>query len=90
MLLANLVKSDDLVKRILSLNRDTAPNTALLSKGAMDQLMDCFVMGAEGRWNKDADFDYLGWVFADVAKVRGRKRRGSAFPPLDTRDWELG
>ncbi|KAH0556564.1 hypothetical protein GP486_005582 [Trichoglossum hirsutum] len=74
MLLANLAKSDDLVKRILSLNRSTALDAGLRSKGAMDQLMDCFVMGAEGRWNKDADFDYLAWVFADVAKhLEGRK-----------------
>jgi len=71
MLLANLVKSDKLVKHILTLSRDAAPKVGLVSRGAMNQLMDCFVRGAEGGWNKQADFDYLAWVFADVAKARG-------------------
>lgn len=71
MLLANLTKSDQL-KRILALNR-AVPNGLSSSKNAMDQLMDCFVKGAEGRWNAKADFDYLAYVFADVAKV-GAKR----------------
>ncbi|KAH0543713.1 hypothetical protein FGG08_002029 [Glutinoglossum americanum] len=68
MLLANLVKSDDLVRRILTLNMGATPKVGLVSKGVMDRLMDCFVRGAEGGWNKGADFDYLAWVFADVAK----------------------
>ena len=67
MLLANLTKSDQL-KRILALNR-AVPQGLSSSKNAMDQLMDCFVKGAEGRWNAKADFDYLAYVFADVAKV---------------------
>lgn len=67
MLLANLTKSDQL-KRIMSLSR-TVPKGLSASKNAMDQLMDCFVKGAEGQWNPKADFDYLAYVFADVAKV---------------------
>ncbi|EKG19842.1 hypothetical protein MPH_02844 [Macrophomina phaseolina MS6] len=34
----------------------------------MDQLMDCFVKGAEGRFNPHADYDYLSYLFADMAK----------------------
>ena len=67
MLLANLAKSDD-IKRILTAKRDV-PKALSTSKNPMDQLMDCFVKGAEGRYNKDADFDYLAYFFADISKV---------------------
>src|SRR5437016_5561694 len=67
MLLSNLAKHDSL-KRILTLKRDV-PKQLTTSKQALDQLMDCFVRGAEGRWDKEADFDYLSYLFADVAKV---------------------
>ncbi|KAL0264141.1 Protein hgh1 [Diplodia seriata] len=66
MLFANLVKSDSL-KRILTLER-AVPKDLSTSKVAMDQLMDCFVKGSEGRYNKHADYDYLSYVFADMAK----------------------
>ncbi|KAI9841085.1 MAG: hypothetical protein M1837_000989 [Sclerophora amabilis] len=66
MLIANLAKSDDL-KRIFSISRDV-PNSLSSSKNAMDQLMDCFVKGAEGRYNEAADYDYLAYFFADIAK----------------------
>lgn len=40
----------------------------------MDQLLDCFVKGAEGCYNKHADYDYLSYFFADLAKFpHGRK-----------------
>ena len=68
MLLANMAKSESL-KRILTLKRDI-PKALSTSAMAMDQLMDCFVKGAEGRYNKHADFDYLAYYFADIAKVR--------------------
>ncbi len=71
MLLANMAKSDDL-KRILSLKRDT-PKALSTSPMAMDQLMDCFVKGGEGLLNKHADFDYLAYFFADIAKVNPHK-----------------
>ena len=67
MLLANLAKSESM-KRILSLKR-AVPKLLSTSKNAMDQLMDWFVKGAKGSYNKHADFDYLSYLFADVAKV---------------------
>lgn len=72
MLLANLAKADN-IKRVLSLER-TVPKALSTSKNAMDQLMDCFVKGAGGSYNKNADFDYLSYFFADMAKhAEGRK-----------------
>ena len=67
MLLANLAKSDSL-KRIIPL-RMPIPKPISESDSAMDQLMDCFVKGAEGKVNKAADFDYLAYFFADISKV---------------------
>jgi hypothetical protein len=66
MLLANLAKSDS-IKRIISLKR-AIPKSLSASDNAMDQLMDCFVKGAGGSYNKHADFDYLAYFFADIAK----------------------
>ena len=67
MLLANMAK-DDALQRVLELKRDV-PKELSTSKWAMDQLMDCFVKGAEGAYNPKADFDYLSYFFADLAKV---------------------
>jgi hypothetical protein len=66
MLLANLAKSDS-IKRIISLKR-AIPKPLSSSGNAMDQLMDCFVKGSGGRYNEHADFDYLSYFFADIAK----------------------
>lgn len=66
MLLANMAK-DDSLQRVLKLKRDI-PKQLSKSVWAMDQLMDCFVKGAQGAYNKDADFDYLSYFFADLAK----------------------
>ncbi|KAF1351631.1 DUF383-domain-containing protein [Lizonia empirigonia] len=72
MLLANMAK-DDSLQRVLELKRDV-PKELSTSKWAMDQLMDCFVKGAEGAYNKNADFDYLSYFFADLAKfTKGRE-----------------
>ena len=87
MLLANLVKSDSLVKHILTLSRDAAPKVGLVSNGAMNQLMDCFVRGAEGGWNKRADFDYLAWVFADVAKVGEMTSLSQTYTNVGVGNW---
>ena len=65
MLLANLAKSDSL-KRIFALER-AVPKDLSTSKYAMDQLMDCFVTAE--KYNKHANFDYLSYLFADMAKV---------------------
>ena len=66
MLLANLVKSDHLEK-LHSLKRK-APESVSTSENAIDQLMDCFVKGAEGSLNKHANYDYLSYVFADLSQ----------------------
>lgn len=66
MLLANLAKSDS-IKRVITLKR-AVPKPLSNSQDAMDQLMDCFVKGAEGKLNPSADFDYLSYFFADISK----------------------
>lgn len=67
MLLANLAKSDTML-RILKLKRAT-PKPLSTSPMAIDQLMDCFVKGAGGSYNRDANYDYLSYFFADLSKV---------------------
>ena len=72
MLLANLSKSDTLTK-LLTLECDV-PKPLSTSPAAIDQLLDCFVKGAGGSYNKDANYDYLSYLFADLAKhEEGRK-----------------
>jgi len=72
MLLANLAKYDEL-KDILHLEHPT-PNELNSNNRAIDQLLDLFVKGADGTYNKEADFDYLSYLFADLAKhEEGRK-----------------
>ena len=66
MLLANLAKSSNITK-LLSLKREI-PKQLSTSPIAIDQLLDCFVKGANGSYNKDADYDYLSYLFADLAK----------------------
>ncbi|PYH99565.1 DUF383-domain-containing protein [Aspergillus ellipticus CBS 707.79] len=66
MLFANLAKSDKM-KKLLTLKRMT-PEVVSNSANAIDQLMDCFVKGAEGSLNKNASFDYLSYFFADLSK----------------------
>lgn len=70
MLLSNLAKSDKIVD-ILKLKR-SVPKPLSTSEYAIDQVMDCFVKGAQGSYNKDADYDYLAYFFADLAKVQRR------------------
>lgn len=67
MLLANMAKSDS-IERIITSKQDV-PLGLSTSKLAIDQLMDCFVKGAKGSWNPKADYDYLAYLFADLAKV---------------------
>ncbi|MCJ1351413.1 MAG: hypothetical protein MMC33_001397 [Icmadophila ericetorum] len=66
MLLANMAKSDS-IERLLTLKRDP-PLGLSTSKIAIDQLMDCFVKGAKGSYNPKANYDYLAYLFADLAK----------------------
>ncbi|KAJ9487260.1 hypothetical protein VN97_g6062 [Penicillium thymicola] len=71
MLLANLVKSDKL-HDLFSLKRK-APESVSTSENAIDQVMDCFVKGAEGDLNKHANYDYLSYLFADLSQTdKGR------------------
>ena len=72
MLLANLSKHDK-SKTILTLERPT-PKELTSSTLAIDQLLDLFVKGADGTYNKEANYDYLSYLFADLARhVEGRR-----------------
>jgi len=63
MLLANLSKSSSITK-LLTLKREV-PKPLSTSPLAIDQLLDCFVKDS---YNKDATFDYLSYLLADLAK----------------------
>ena len=56
------------MERILTLQRDTQLSLSK-SKSAIDQLTDCFVKGATNTYNPHANYDYLAYLFADLAKV---------------------
>ncbi|OAA48384.1 putative domain UPF0507 [Metarhizium rileyi] len=66
MLLANLAKMDGLES--LLEKKQTAPEALGSDDSVMNQLMDLFVKGQDGAYNKKADFDYLAYVFADLSK----------------------
>ncbi|KAI1766220.1 DUF383-domain-containing protein [Hypoxylon sp. FL1150] len=66
MLLANLSKWDSL-KRILDMKQQ-APEELKSNDVVMNQLVDLFVKGADGTYNKNADFDHLAYLFADLTK----------------------
>ena len=68
MLFANLAKSDATLK-LLDTKR-SVPKSLSKSEYSIDQLLDCFVKGSDGAFNKAADFDYLSFFFADQSKVR--------------------
>ncbi|KAF2724475.1 DUF383-domain-containing protein [Polychaeton citri CBS 116435] len=72
MLLANLAKSPTILS-LLTLKRDV-PKQLSTSPFAIDQLLDCFVKGADGSYNQHGNYDYLSYQFADLAKhEQGRK-----------------
>lgn len=66
MLLANLSKHDD-PKSVLG-QKQKPPEALGSSDLVLNQLLDLFVRGADGSYNKEADYDYLAYVFADLAK----------------------
>ena len=70
MLLANMAKSDS-IARLQSLRRQAVP-ALTSSEVALDQLIELFNKGANGGYNAAADYDYLGYVFADMVKVQLR------------------
>lgn len=66
MLLANLTKHDHF-KDALS-RKQPAPEVLGSDDLILNQLMDLFVKGQDGSYNKSADYDYLAYVFADLSK----------------------
>lgn len=66
MLLANLVKWDGL--RSILRRKQSPPPELGSSDIVLDQLVDLFVKGQDRLYNKNADFDYLAYAFADLAK----------------------
>jgi hypothetical protein len=66
MLLANLGKWDGM-KSIVERKR-SAPDELGSNELILNQLVDLFVKGADKTYNKDADFDYLAYLFADLSK----------------------
>ncbi|KAK4193688.1 protein HGH1 [Podospora australis] len=66
MLLANMSKWDSL-KRIAA-QKQPAPEPLKSDELMLNQLLDLFVKGADGTYNKDADYDYLAYVLADLSK----------------------
>ena len=68
MLLANLAKSLSL-ERLITLHRTTVPALSP-SPFAITQLLELFNAGPTGNYNKDATYNYLAYLFADLAKVR--------------------
>lgn len=67
MLLANMAKSDS-ISRLMTLKRKTVPDLTS-SDSALDQLIELFNKGANAGYNPAANYDYLGYVFADLVKV---------------------
>lgn len=72
MLLANLAKSPSL-ERLITLKRAPVPELSP-SPLAVTQLIELFNAGTTGKFNKDATYDYLAYLFGDLAKVY--------YPPL--------
>ncbi|KAK9480127.1 hypothetical protein V1514DRAFT_326484 [Lipomyces japonicus] len=71
-LLANIAK-DNATSNIFKLEKDSNKTSDIQSSKVLDQLLDCFVKGADKKLNKNANFDYLAFVFADISRlVEGR------------------
>ncbi|KAI1799864.1 DUF383-domain-containing protein [Daldinia bambusicola] len=66
MLLANLAKWDS-IKRVLT-KKQPSPAELGSNELILNQLVDLFVKGADGSYNKNADFDHLAYLFADLTK----------------------
>lgn len=81
MLLANLSKSPA-IERLIKQERTKIPDLTP-SKRAVTQLIELFNRGATGGWNKDAGFDYLAYVFADLTKVYLNSSHTSLIVPLN-------
>lgn len=66
MLLANMSKRDN-IKSVLS-KKQPAPEELKSDDLAINQLLDLFVKGFDGSYNKHANYDYLSYLFADLTK----------------------
>lgn len=66
MLLANMSKRDT-VKSLLT-KKQTPPEGLKSDDLAINQLLDLFVKGFDGSYNKHANYDYLAYLFADLTK----------------------
>lgn len=66
MLLANLAKWDAM--KMLVGKTQPPPRDLVSDELVMNQLVDLFVKGADGSYNKNADFDHLSYLFADLTK----------------------
>jgi hypothetical protein len=66
MLLANLAKWDGL--QSIADKKQTPPPRLGSDDKVLNQLVDLFVKGSDGSYNKHANFDYLAYFFADLAK----------------------
>ena len=77
MLLANLAKADE-IKGVLTRTGGRPLEPLSTSENVMDQLVDCFVKGADAGFNKTTNFEYLAYFFADLAKVGGSSPENAA------------
>lgn len=66
MVMANLSKWDGF--KSIKDRKQTAPEALGSDETVLAQLMDLFVKGQSGTYNKNANFDYLAYVFADLSK----------------------
>ena len=67
MLIANLGKSASL-ECLIELERPIVPQLSP-SPRAISQLLELYNIGANGKYNKGATYDYLAYLFADFAKA---------------------
>ncbi|KAL8725882.1 MAG: hypothetical protein Q9166_007079 [cf. Caloplaca sp. 2 TL-2023] len=67
MLLSNLAKSDSFA-RLLDLKRPAVPTLTPTATNAFEQLLDLFNKGVSGSYNPHSKFEYLPYLFADLAK----------------------
>lgn len=67
MLLANLSKWDGIKDAVLRRGQ-AAPAALRTDDLVLNQLVDLFVKGSDGTFNKKADYDHLAYVFADLAQ----------------------
>ncbi|PFH57314.1 hypothetical protein XA68_15227 [Ophiocordyceps unilateralis] len=67
MLLANLAKWEGFEASVLRARQPSPPELGA-DDAVLNQLLDLFVKGHDGCYNKAANFDYLAYLFADLAK----------------------